>query len=507
VKRARWAALLGILLVAAATAVMLRPRPVEPYPLAELVPANARFYAGFPDYRELEELPGPWSKKIREQLAPSHAHLAGGLAVYVDDAGEWVLLARLTRGSAMLAGTAVENGAAVVAQSPEALARHRAREGSLADLPEFKQLGLRFFLNLEPLKLRGRLHDFSAIGFDRVPGADLVLRGRALYRGGLFRTYLERYVQAPRHGVPDPGTPAAAQVALSEYFPRVWEELTHDALDVIDAEKAEQEAQLLSRDFLEGRSFREFLGRLGPTWGFSVVPTPFGKPALLVWVDLPDEQARETLAKMVHRTIGDLIKFRRDKGHAPPFEIVADGPLWRIKSASAKGLRYGEAYAPAYKFEKKYFVYSTCASVLDVPTTPPGEAHLGVRIDVPGLIDAARALASQWTDDVFQSEAQRKATLLWLRMCDPGTMMALKKQFPDPADLAKYQETQKAQFEARALEEISKGLEWQEERTRVQASIEAWADGLSWASGAWASGRFTSDGLEFTVSLTPAQKP
>jgi len=504
VKRTRWAVLAGILLAAGATAVVLRPRPVERFPLAELVPSNARFYAGFPDYRELEQLPGPLAVELRTKLEPSRPHLAGGLAVYGDAAGEWVLLARLTRGSALLAGTAVEDGAAVVAQSPEALARHRAREGSLAELPEFQRLGSRFFLNLEPLKLRGRLHDFAAVGFDRVPAADLTLHGRALYRGNLFRTYLEQYVHAPLHG--SPAAPTAAGAVLTEFFPRVWEEITHDVLDFVDAEKAEREAQLLSRDFLEGRSFRGFLSRLGPAWGFSIVPTPFGKPALLAWIDLPEDGTRDLAAKIVHRAIADATKLRRDKGLAPLFEVVADGPIWRVKAAGSKAIRYGEAYAPAYKFEKNRFVFSTCASVMDVPPTPAGDAHLGAVVDVRGLLDAARALAPQWTDDVFRAEAELKAALLWLRMSDPGTLTVLRKQFPDPVDLAKYQEAQKAQFEARALEEISKTLAWQEERTRVEASIEAWANGLSWLSAARAEGRFTSEGLEFTVTLTASPK-
>jgi len=504
VKRARWL-VLAVVVIAGAAAIALRPRPVEPFPMAELVPADALVYAGFPRFQELAELPGRWAEEVRKKLEPAHPHLAGGLAVYVDRAGEWVVLARLTRGSALLAGATVDNGAAVVAQSPEALARHQAREGSLAMRPEFQQLGSRFFVNLEPFRLRGRLHDFSAIGFDRVPGSDLVLRGRALYRGGLFRTYLEQYVQAPRHGSVD--GPAPLRVSLTDHFPRIWEEITHDVLDLVDTEKAEREAQSLSRDFLDGRSFREFLGRLGPTWGFSVVPTPFaGKPALQVWIDLPEEGTRDLAAKMVHRAIGDAIKLRRDKGLAPSFDVLMDPPFWRIRTASARGLRYGEAFAPAYLFEKNRFVFSTCASVMEVPPMPAGDAHAAVRVDVASLLDAVRALAPQKADDAFRSEAERKAALLSLRYFDAGMMAALKKRYPDPSELAWYQDQQKAQFEARALDDLSKTTAWREELTRTNASIEAWADGLSWISGASASGRFTSEGFTFTLTLSPAPK-
>jgi len=496
--------LAGGILAAVAGVVVLRPRPIEPFPLAELVPADAVFYAGFPDYKELESLPGSRAQEIRQKLEPARPHLSGGLAFYVDRSGEWVLLARLTRGSALLAGAAVENGAAVVAQSPEALARHKAREGSLAELPEFKQLGSRFFFNLEPLKLRGRFRDFSAVGLDRFPGAGLTLRGRALYRGGLFRTYLEQYVQAPRHGTP--GAKGPVQVALTEHFPRVWEELTHDVLDLVDTEKAERESQILSRDFLDGRPFREFLGRLGPTWGFSIVPTPFGKPALLVWIDLPDEGTRDIAAKMVHRAIGDAIKLSRDKGQAPSFDVVMDPPLWRIKVPSARGLRYGESWAPAYTFEKNRFVFSTCASVMEIPHTPTGDAHAAIAIDVPPLMDVIRGLAPMKADDAFRQEAERKATLRGLRFFDSEMLAVLKKRFPDPSDLARFQETQKAQFEAGALDEISKTLPWQEELTRARASVEAWAEGLAWLSRASLSGRFTSDGFTFELELVPSPR-
>src|SRR5439155_5766696 len=106
-----------------------------------------------------------------------------------------------------------------------------------------------------------------------------------------------------------------------------------------------------------------------------------------------------------------------------------------------------------------------------------------------------------------------KASALSLRMFTPGTLTALKKQYPDPADLAKHQEAQRAQFEARALEELSKTLPWQEELTRVKASIEAWSDRVGWLDRASWTGRFTSEGLEFelrawpTVKVPASQKP
>ncbi|MBV8879533.1 MAG: hypothetical protein JO332_06210 [Planctomycetaceae bacterium] len=503
-KRARWAVVAGVLAVAAAAAVVvLRPRPPERFPLAELVPADALFYAGFSRYEELESLPGLWTQELRKKLEPARVHLSGGIALYVDRAREWVLLVRLTRGSAMLAGAETENGAAVFAQTPEALSRHRTREGSLAELAEFKELGLRGFLNLERLKPKGRLRDYSAVGFEIGGRSPLTIKGRALYRGGLFRTYLEQYVQAPRRGLAE--GPAPVKATLTEHFPRLWEELVHD-LDPIDAEKAEREAQLLSRDFLEGRSFREFLGRIGPSGGFSVEPAPGGKPALLVWVELPDDGTRDVLAKMLHRGISDAIRVRRDRGLPPLFEVAAEGSIWRVKLSSAKALRYGDAFSPAYTFEKNRFVFSTCATLLEAPPLRPGDAHVAAGVAVGPLLELLRALAPQAADDAFRGEAERRAAALLLRTYSGAAMTALKRQFPEPADLAKFQEQQKAQFEARALEEISKTLPWQEELTRVRAEIEAWADRLSPVDRAEASGRFTSDGFDFTATISASQK-
>jgi hypothetical protein len=493
-----------VLVLGVTLACFLRPRAVEKFPLAELVPADAVFYAGFPDYRELDSLQTPWSEEIRRRLDPARPHLSGGLAIYMDRSFQWVALARLTRASAALAGAEVRDGAAVVAQTPEALARQRERSGSLAELPEFRALGSRCFFNLEILKPRGRLRDFSALGFEIQPGPPFLLKGRALYRGGLFRTYLEKYVHAPRHGAPEGSS--ALQASLTEHFPRVWEEVTHDLLDPIDGEKAEREAALLSRDFLEGRSWREFLGKIGPGWGLALVPTPYSKPALVVWIDFPNEGTRDVAAKMVHRAISDGIRVRRERGLAPAFEVAAEGSIWHVKIPTASALRLGEAFSPAYTFEKNRFVFSTCASALSPPAVPDGESHAWLTLELGPLVESARQLAPLLADDAFRAEAERKAATLYLRTFTPDTLTALKKQFPDASELAKYQETQKAQFEAKALEELSKTLPYQEELTRVKASIESWAESLGWLERASWSGRFTSEGLDFELRAWPAQK-
>jgi hypothetical protein len=505
VKRRGWIVSGVVLLILGVTAAcFLRPRPRERFPLAELVPADALFYAGFPDYRELESIQTPWTEEIRKRLEPARPHLSGAIAVYVDRSFQWVALARLTRASSALAGAEVRNGAAVVAQTPEALERQHARTGSLLELPEFQALGSRCFFNLELLKPRGRLRDFSAIGFEVQAGPPFLLKGRALYRGGLFRTYLEKYVHAPRRGVPEGSS--ALQASLTEHFPRVWEEVTHDLLDPIDGEKADREAHLLSRDFLEGRSFREFLGRIGPGWGFALAPTPYSKPALQVWIELPDEGTRDLAAKMVHRAISDGVKVRRDRGLPPAFEVAAEGSIWHVKLPKAAALRLGEAFTPAYTFEKNRYVFSTCAAALAAPSVPGGESHGALTLEIGALLDAFRQLAPLFADDAFRAEAEWKAAALYLRTFTPDTLTALKRQFPDPSDLAKYQETQKAQFEAKALEELSKTLPYQEELSRVRATIEAWADRLGWIERASWSCRFSSEGLEFELRAWPAAR-
>jgi hypothetical protein len=462
VRRTGWV-LLALLAAACGALFVARPRPLEPFPLAERVPADVLLYAGFQKPEQLESLGTPWSEELRKRLEPARTQLTGAIAVYIDREGEWVALLRLTTAASLLSGAEVDGDAAVFAQSPATLARHKARQGSLADQAEFQSLGSRVFVNLEPLKLPGRLGDYSALGVDVMGVSPLHLRGRALYKPGVFRTYLEQYVQAPRHGGVEGVVPL--QAALTESFPRVWDEILQ-GLPKADADKADRESQVLSRDYLDGRPFREFLGRLGPGWSVSIAPTSYGKPALTVSIDLPDEGTRETASKMVQRAIADGVRIRRDKGLTPLVEVEADGPVYKVKVANSRALRYGESFSPAFTFGKSRFVFSTCAALLDAPPPTPGDVHASVAVDVPTLLQAVRALATLQADEKCRSGLK------------PGL---------SPAE------------EARALEELSKTLPWQEELTRVNASIEAWADRLSWLERASASGRFTSEGLDFEV--------
>ena len=503
-KRRGWILLGAVLLALGGAAWLLRPRPPEAFPLADLVSADAVLYAGFRDYRELEAIRTPWSEELRRRLDPARPHLAGPIAIYLDRSLQWVALARLTRASALIAGAEVENGAAVAAETPEALARHKAREGSLARLPEFVTLGSRIFVNLEPLKLRGRFHDFSAIGLELRSTDPFVFRGRVLYRGGLFRTYLEKYVHAPRHGGPEGSAPL--QATFTEHFPRVWEEVTHELLNPIDCEKAEREAMVLSRDVLDGKSFREFLGRLGPGCGVALVPTPHARPALVAWIDLADKTTRDQAQAALHRAIQDGIRVRRERGLAPVFDVAADGSVTRVKIVGASALRLGESFSPAYAFEKDRFVFSTCAAALAAPATGAGEVHGAVTVEIAPLLDALRSLAPHAADDEFRKEAELKATALYLRTFTPGMMTALKKQFPHPADLAAYLDVQKAQFEKAALEEISRGAAWQEELSKAKASIDLWGRRLGWLERASWSGRFTSGGLDFELRAGPPKR-
>ena len=91
------ASLTTAVFAAAALVYFLQPDPVEEFPLADHVPADAVAYAGFADYRELNALPSSIVGGIRERIADSESALAGPVAVYVDRDLEWVFLARLTR--------------------------------------------------------------------------------------------------------------------------------------------------------------------------------------------------------------------------------------------------------------------------------------------------------------------------------------------------------------------------------------------------------------------------
>src|SRR5688572_27288410 len=150
VKRRVWLVLGAVLAAfALSAALLLRPRPPELFPLAELVPADAVLYAGVPDVRTLAEVPG--LEELAARLEPARAHLSGPAAVYVDRHGDWVFLARLTRLAALVAGGEVENGAAVIARGPAALARHKERRRSILELDTFRALGKTIFINVDAL--------------------------------------------------------------------------------------------------------------------------------------------------------------------------------------------------------------------------------------------------------------------------------------------------------------------------------------------------------------------
>jgi hypothetical protein len=502
VKRRGWIVLAAVAGIAAILAALLRPKPLEEFPLADLVPADAVFYGGFSDPRKLEDLAAKISsgetRELLRRMESARPHLAGAVAVYLDRDLDWVFLARLTRASALVAGGEVENGAYIAARTPAALARHKARKGALADLPDFRALRSRFFLNVEALNLRSRGRDFSAVGFELESGPSWVVRGRALYRGGLFRMYLEQYVHAPRHGALEGAGPI--QATLVDHFPRIWEEVVH-GLSQVDREKAEHEARVLSRDLLKGRSLREFLAKLGPSWGFALAPTAHSVPALVVWIDLPDDATRLLLFRLLHRAANDAIKLSRDHGQAPAFDLTAEGSVWRITFPWAAALRLGEGFTPAYTFGKNRFIFSTCASVLTSPPVVAGDGHVTLTLEVASAVEALRSLIPFFADGAFRTEAERDAIALQSKVVTPAALEALKRQFPNPSDLAVHLEKQKAQFEARALEEISQTPRYREELQRMGATINAWAERFSWINRAAFSGRFTGDGLQFEIRI------
>ncbi|HLF93788.1 MAG TPA: hypothetical protein VJB14_10000 [Planctomycetota bacterium] len=507
-KRSRWillglAALLGTGLLAA----FLRPRPPEEFPLAELVPQDALFYAGFPDVRRFEELlsriPGAWKEEDRRKLEEARPHLSGPIAFYLDAKGEWVGLARLTRAAAWVAD--VEGDAAVFAQTPAALERFRGRTGALRDVASFRDLKSRLFLNLESFDLKGRFGDFAALGFEIEPGDPWVIRGRAAYRPDRFRLYIERYVQAPhRAGSAESGP--AAQLALTDPFLRLWDDLL-EGLSAEARDRVEREMQVLRRDLLDGRDVREFLGRLGPRWGLAAVPTPHGFPALVAWLDLPDDAAREMLEKLLDRAAKDNERVSRGYGQVPAIEVEKKDGHWRMKFPWAASLRLGEAFTPSYALAGNRLVVSTCAAALSPPAVGAGDAHAAVSVKVAPAIELLASAAPYLTDDAFCSEADGMALARYVREFNPLALGALARKIPDPVERAKHLEVRRAEFVAEALAEIAKGRKYQDELARRKAEIAAWGERLSWIDRIEGSGRFMGDGLRFELRARPKRAP
>ncbi len=460
----RWGvAAAALVALSAALAAFFLPRSAEEFPLAGLVPADALFYGGFPDARSLEDLasklPADWTADLLSGLEEARPRLAGGVAVYLDRELEWVLLARLTRTAAALSRGVVEDGAAVFARSPGALARHRARKGALADLESFRALGSRLFVNLAPLRLPGRLGDFRAIGLE-VAGADpWVVRGRAAYRAGLFRLYLEEYANLPGRGAPQGGGPVAA--ALAESFVRLWDDLLRD-LPPSDREHAEREAAALGRDCLGGRTLREFLRRVGPSCGITVLPAPSGDlPSLVAWVDLADDGARETLGAMLERAVQDAGRYARDRGRPPALELEAG----RVRFPWAEALALDDAFTPAYAFQGNRLVFSTRAAALQAPPVAAGDAHGTISIEVGPALELARALAPLLADRAFRDES------------------------------------------GRSLRDLRRTPRYAEELARRKERIEGWAKALGWLERVTWTGRYTADGLAFELRAERRRQP
>ncbi len=486
-KRRGWI-LLGTLLAAlgGAGAMLLRPRALEPFPLAELVPADAVLYAGVPDVQRLAGLPG--LEDLAERLAPARAHLSGAAAVYLDRHGDWVFLARLTRLAALVAGGETENGAAVVARTPAALERHKARRRSILELDTFRRLGARIFVNLDALPFHAR-RDFSAVGLELAGTDPLVLRGRALYRGDLFRLYVEQYLQAP----PRTSTSPLGGVFV-EPLSRLWDDILL-GLNPVDKDRTERVATGLARDFYDGRAFRDFLQKAGGAWGVEFRPGP----TATLWLDLPDADLRDRLARMLPKMTADVAKFHKDRGEAPPWELAREGELWRIRIPRSAELRLGAAFDPAYVFRGERLLMSTSAAALEVAPSAPGPGQLALALELAPALELARSCAPLIADGAFREEAELGAAGLYTKAFTPETLAALRRQLPDPADLRKFLEARRSELRARALEELSKSPKYAEELARVRGQIDAWAGRLGRLSKIELSGRYTGEGLDLQV--------
>ena len=489
-KRRGWI-VLGVVLagLAGTGAVLLRPRAPEPFPLAELVPADALLYAGVTDVERLAELPG--LEDLAARLAPARGHLSGAAAVYLDRHGDWVFLARLTRLATLVAGSDVENGAAVVARTPAALERHKTRRRSILELDTFRALGARIFVNLEAFPFQAR-RDFSAIGLELAGTNPLVLRGRALYRGDLFRLYVEQYLQAP----PRSSTSSLGGVFV-EPLSRLWDDVLL-GLNPVDKDRTERVATGLAHDFYDGRSFHDFLQKAGGAWGFELRPGP----TATLWLDLPDADLRRRLEQMLPKMTADVAKFHKDRGEVPPWELAREAGIWKLKIPRAAELRLGPAFDPAYAFRGERLLMSTSAAALDVAPATSGASHLALAVEVEPALELLRSSAHLLADGAFREEAELGAAGLYGKAFTPGTLDSLKRQLPDPADLRKFLEARRSELRARALEEIAKTPKYAEELARVRKEIDAWAERLQRVSKVDLSGRYASEGLELELRMS-----
>lgn len=483
--------------VAAGLVAFLRPRPPEEFPLARLVPEDALLYAGFRDWRRLDDLARLLRVPEDPRLREARPHLAGEAAVYLDRGREWVLLARLTRTAAAFADAEVEEGA-LVAGSPEALRRRRARKGSILDNPSFQAHRMPIFVDLEGLGLPGRLRDFGSAGFAFEP--PLTLRGRAAYPGRLFRLYLEHYVHAPLHGPPERPGPAGA--AVTEHLPRLWDDWLRE-LTPADRERVEREAAALSRDFLNRRSVREFLGRLGPTGGVTAVPTSQGLPALAGWVDLPDPEAEGKLGALLLRAAGDIQKYARDRGEASPFEIAAEAGLFRVKLPYAWAQRLGDSFTPAYAIRDRRFFFTTAASALAGPGVLPGGSHAALEVEVAPALEMLESLAGPLADFALWEHAERKAAGAYAQMFTPSALLALQRQMPEAADRARFLRASRVKLELDAMRELEKTDRYRETLKEKREFLEKLAEPFRGLSRVALRGRYTSEGLDLELRGTP----
>jgi hypothetical protein len=508
VKRLPWVLLASVLIAGGLAAAFFRPRPPEEFPLAELVPADALAYAGFPDLSQFEavanRIPGAWSEDDRRRLNGARSHLSGPIALYLDPGGEWVLLARVTRAAAAIGGETVEGDAAIVAPSPAALERWRARKGSLLDLPTFRRLAQPCFLNLEALGRADDLVDFTAAGF-RIEGTDpWRVRGRLLYRADRLRTFLERSVQAPRSAGTGTGGTAVEFVATDPVV-RIWEEYVA-TVPADDRERVERESMVLQRDFLGGRSLRDFIAGLGPRWGVALAPAPGGMPALQAWVEVPDPGTGDLLEKMLVRAARDAERQARARGEAPFLELSPSGPPWRLLFRGSAALRLGEAFTPAFRLSEGRLVFSTCQATLGAPLPGTGDSHARLEVRPEPALRLARAAVPYLTDRAFRTEADSMAVARYFREYGPLTLGVLSRKIPDPAEREKVLSARRAEFVRDALSELSGTDRYRDEQARLEKTVSAWSVRLSTIQRISVTGRFTGEGLEF-LGTTESEKP